>query len=338
MDRLTQSVLVTLVGGALVGLTASGRFALYVKTGFGPLLLAAGITLMIVGAMSVVVALRSGRRRQSAIPVTAAAPAGSGHAGPGDAGPGDGAPDHAGPGDGAPDHAGPGDAGPGDAGLDDASLDGPGSHTGHAEAGHDHDRSRAAWLLVLPVLALLLAPPALGADAVARTSGSQAMADTPPPVQQIVTGDGGYAPNDGLGKAATETVVNGQEVRTMTFPPLPAGKDPALPLKEFVQRALYDATGSVTAHRVTITGFIAPPGENFTGGYSIAQLIISCCAADARAIRVHVDGTPPFGENTWVTAVVTAYPGSGTAANEYVPSVSVASIGKRPQPADPYGR
>ena len=279
MDRLTQSVLVTLVGGALVALTVSGRFALYVKTGFGPLLLAAGGALMVVGAVSVVLALRPGRRRSSATPVAADA--------------------------------------------------------GH---GHDHDRSRAAWLLVLPVLALLLAPPALGADAVARTSGSQALADTPPPAEQIVTGDGGYAPNDGLGKAPTVTTVNGRQVVTLTFPPLPAGKDPAVPLKDFVQRALYDAAGSVTTRPVTITGFIAPPGDGFTDGYSIAQLIISCCAADARAVRVHVDGKPPYGENTWVTAVVAAYPGSGTAANEYVPSVSIASIGRRAQPADPYGR
>ena len=73
MDRLTQSVLVTLVGGALVALTASGRFALYVKTGFGPLLLAAGIALILVGAASVVLALRSHRRRPGAVAITTAA-------------------------------------------------------------------------------------------------------------------------------------------------------------------------------------------------------------------------------------------------------------------------
>jgi uncharacterized repeat protein (TIGR03943 family) len=280
MDRLTQSVLVTLVGGALVALTASGRFALYVKTGFGPLLMAAGIALMIVGAVSIVLALRRHR----------------------------------------------------------ADLSDRAAEPGTEAAGHDHDRSRAAWLLVLPVLALLLAPPALGADAVARTSGSQAVADAPPPDPQVVTGDGGYKPNDGKGKAATDTRVNGQQVRTMDFPPLPAGTNPAVTLKDFIQRALYDPTGSVTAHQVTITGFIAPAGDHFTDGYSIAQLIISCCAADARAIRVHVDGTAPFAANTWVTAVVTASPGSGTLANEYVPSVSVASISRRAQPADPYGR
>ena len=276
MDRLTQSILVALIGGALVALTVSGRFALYVKSGFGPLLLAAGITLMLVGIACVVLAVRSE----------------------------------------------------------------PVEHRRHA--GHDHDRSKAAWLLVLPVLALLLAPPALGTDAVARTAGSQAMAGAPPDPNgpdQIVTGDGGYKPNDGLGAAPSETVVDGQQVRTMAFPPLPAGKNPDVSLSEFVQRALYDPTGSVTTRTVTITGFIAPAGKTFSDdGYLIAQLIISCCAADARAIRVHVDGAAPFPEGTWVTAVVTAYPGSGTAANEYVPTAAIASITRRAQPDDPYGR
>jgi hypothetical protein len=55
-------------------------------------------------------------------------------------------------------------------------------------------------------------------------------------------------------------------------------------------------------------------------------------------MRVHVDGPPPFPENTWVRAVMTAYPGSGTLANEYVPTASVASIVKTGQPDDPYGR
>ncbi len=285
MDRLTQSVLVTLVGGALVALTASGRFALYVKSGFGPLLLAAGIALMLVGVACVVLAMRADGRAQAGAPATDQPRAGD----------------------------------------------------------HSHDHSRAAWLLVLPVLALLLAPPALGADAVARTSGSQAVADAPPPLDpngpdQVVTGDGGYKPNDGLGSAPSETTVDGQQVRTMTFPPLPTGSKPDVPLSEFVQRALYDPTGSVTAHPVTVTGFIAPAGKNFDDGYLIAQLIISCCAADARAVRVHVDGAEPFAAGTWVTAVVTAYPGSGTLANEYVPTVAVASITKRVQPKDPYGR
>jgi uncharacterized repeat protein (TIGR03943 family) len=297
VDRLTQSVLVALVGGALVGLTASGRFALYVKTGFGPLLLAAGVALLLVGLLSAVLAVRADREPDSRIGAV---------------------------------------SGPGPRPDRDRAVGGD----SRAEPGHSRDRSRAAWLLVIPVLALLLAPPALGADAVARTSGSQALAGAPPPApaDQVVTGDGGYKPNDGLGKAATETTKDGQDVYTMDFPPLPAGANPAVPLKEFVQRALYDPTGSVSKHPVTVIGFIAPAGENFTDGYSIAQLIISCCAADARAIRVHVDGPPPFPENTWVRAVITAYPGSGTLANEYVPTASVASIVKTPQPDDPYGR
>lgn len=303
MDRLTQSVLVALVGGALVGLTASGRFALYVKTGFGPLLLAAGIVLLLVGIAGVALAVSADRRTRRVVPTASS----GGHGEGADGGALDGDAAH------VPDVAAPDD----DHGHD-----------------HDHDRSRPAWLLVIPVLALLLAPPALGADAVARTSGSQALPGAVPSAADIVTGDGGYAPNDGSGSAPD----NGSMLGTIAFPPLPAGAAPAVPLKDLVQRALYDATGSVSRHPVTVTGFIAPAGEDFTDGYSIAQLVISCCAADARAVRVHVEGTAPFAENTWVTAVLTAYPGSATLDNEYVPTVAVASIQRSAQPDDPYGR
>jgi len=321
VDRLTQSVLVTLVGGALVALTVSGRFALYVKSGFGPLLLAAGIALAVVGIACAVLAVRADAhhradaRHQAEKPTTTATLDTTRVLATADV------------------HA----TEPAD--KTDATAD-QSPTPGHA--GHDHDRSRAAWLLVLPVLALLLAPPALGADAVARTAGSQAMAGAPLPdpngPDQIVTGDGGYKPNDGLGPAPTQTTVNGRQVTTIDFPALPAGKNPDVTLSEFIQRALYDANGSVSRRTVTVTGFIAPAGKDFTGGYSIAQLIISCCAADARAIQVHVDGHAPYPANTWVTAVVTAYPGSGTSDNDYVPTVSVASITQRAQPGDPYGR
>ena len=62
------------------------------------------------------------------------------------------------------------------------SLDEQGGHSelggadthGHGGAdahGHYHSTSKAPWLILLPVLVLLLvAPPALGADAVARNA------------------------------------------------------------------------------------------------------------------------------------------------------------------------
>ncbi len=186
--------------------------------------------------------------------------------------------------------------------------------------GHVHS-SRAPWLIMAPILVLLLAPPALGADAVSRASGSQAIAGVQPVSAQVVTGDGGYAPNDGSGSAPTGGASGG-----LLFPALPDAQDPPLALKATVLRALYDSAGSVTKRAVTVIGFITPPGAGFSDGYSIARISISCCAADANALQLHVAGTAPYPANTWVQAVLTAIPGSGTQANNYVPSVTVTSV------------
>ncbi|MET0187987.1 MAG: TIGR03943 family protein, partial [Pseudonocardia sediminis] len=85
---------------------------------------------------------------------------------------------------------------------------------------HDHDRSHAPWLLLLPVLVIALgAPPALGADAVNRTSGG--------------------------------TVRSGD-----LSPPLPGGTL-ALGLGEVVDRAVWDEQRSVAGREVVVTGFLA---------------------------------------------------------------------------------
>lgn len=276
MDRLTQSILLVLIGGVLTVLELSGRFMLYVKAGIGPLLLAGGIVLVVVGVASTTLAMRD-RIRQAR-------------------------------------------ASAAEADAHDVPLgDGPPDDLGDA---HDGERTWAAWLLLLPVLAVLLLPPALGADAVARDAGSQALSGPPPEARPATEGSAGTGADDGF---------------VIHFPPLAAGKNPAVPLKEFVQRALY-APDSLVDTPVTVTGFVARAAYGYSGGYSLARMIISCCAADARAMQIQIEGSPPFPENTWVTAVVTVQPGSGTLANGYVPTATVASIAQVEEPADPYER
>jgi uncharacterized repeat protein (TIGR03943 family) len=226
-----------------------------------------------------------------------------------------------------------------------APADSPEKHINEDAHGHSHGRSRAPWLILAPVLVLLVtAPPALGADAVARNGGSQALkgledvASTSAVGSNEGAGGGGsdgYAFNDGSGKAVG-TKNFAKQRPTMQFPDLPAGTDPAIGLKEFVMRALYDADDSVSANNVTVTGFIAPAGDGYTSGYSIARMVVSCCAADASPMRIHVDGTPPYPENTWVTAVVQAQAGTASQDNDYVPAVDVSKISQTSEPSDPY--
>lgn len=138
MNRDTQSVLLLLVGGALVRISVDDTYLRYVKGWLQPGLIAAGVVL-------VVIALVSLWREHLADPAHRPATGAAG-------GPAPGAADAAPPAVPAADGADPGAA---------------------EVAGHDHGHGgpRVAWLLLLPVLAIfVVAPPALGSYAAARGS------------------------------------------------------------------------------------------------------------------------------------------------------------------------
>lgn len=307
MNKTTQSVLIAVLGGLMISITVSGRYTSYVKPSYGPLLIISGIVLILVGVLSIIVGIRSDlvadRAREAelvAFGVTVGSPESSQH------------------------HA-----------HDADEFD---SH------GHSHDRSRAPWLILAPILVLLLlAPAALGADAVARNAGSQALiglngvAPASGAGADVGAGGsaGGYAPNDGSGHGMGTKAFASQRP-TMSFPALPAGKDPTLTIKDFVMRALYDGGGSVSNNDITVIGFIAPAGDGYAGGFSLARMTISCCAADASPMRLHVVGTATYPSNTWVTAVVSAQAGTASAENDYVPTVDLTSMTQISQPPDPY--
>ena len=59
MNKETQSIVVTLLGGLLVSITLSGRFTSYVRPGFAPLLLIGGGILVVVGVLSLILAIRA---------------------------------------------------------------------------------------------------------------------------------------------------------------------------------------------------------------------------------------------------------------------------------------
>jgi len=320
MNTETQSIVVALLGGLLVSITLSGRFTSYVKPGFAPLLLIGGGILVAVGVGSLILAItadvkadRTRKLAASAAVAEQAAPV----AGGAEATPTDVPPVH----------------------VDD--HDAHASDDAHAAAdahGHDHSTSKAPWLILVPVLVLLLvAPPALGADAVARNASSQGLAGydvvsrEQSGSQDASGGGGGYKFNDGSGSA---TDSSGSR-RTMHFPAL-EGTNPSVTIKDFVLRALYDADNSVQDTPVTVTGFIAPAGEGYTDGYTIARMVISCCAADANPMQLHVAGDPPFPDNTWVDAVVTVVADTATLDNGYVPTVTLTTATTVGQPDDPY--
>jgi uncharacterized repeat protein (TIGR03943 family) len=161
-----------------------------------------------------------------------------------------------------------------------------------------HHGDRVGWLLLVPVLAVLLAPPpALGSFGVDRSASA------------VSVGGGGH-----------------------TYDPLPPGGPHPLTLREFDERAV-DASGASFAGRpVTLTGFVARPQDGT--GFRLARFQISCCAADAVAAVVRViDTTPPApARDTWLTVIGTF---SGIGADG-IPELNATSTQPLPAPVDPY--
>jgi uncharacterized repeat protein (TIGR03943 family) len=140
---------------------------------------------------------------------------------------------------------------------------------GHGDDGHGHAHEpRVGWLLILPVLGLLLvAPPALGSDA-ASQSGS---------VLSAQSSDSDY-------------------------PPLPAGDPVDVGLLDYASRAVFDGGKSLTGRNLRLTGFVTPGPD---GQLMLARMVLSCCAADGRPIKVGLSGEAPAGvaADTWVQVV-----------------------------------
>lgn len=172
MNRQAQAAVLFLVGAAVLHAGFTDLYLRYVKAGLRPLLLAAGVVL-IVAALATVWYERRGAKASQAE-------------------------DHDGHGHG--NVAGEGDDG-----------------HGH---GHAHREPRIAWLLVLPLFALILvAPPALGSYS-AMHAGTALQAP-------------------------------------LAYPSLPATDPLPLGVVDYAGRAAYDHGRTLAHRRVEVTGFVA---------------------------------------------------------------------------------
>ena len=135
----------------------------------------------------------------------------------------------------------------------------------HDHGGKSHREPMVGWLIIAPVLGLLLvAPPAMGAFA---------------------AGQSGTA----LSTAAESD-----------FSPLPSGDDVvALTMLDYASRAVFDKGRSLGDRKVRLTGFLVTGAD---GKPMLARMILSCCAADARPIKVGFAGSGPTGlaDDSWV--------------------------------------
>jgi uncharacterized repeat protein (TIGR03943 family) len=138
------------------------------------------------------------------------------------------------------------------------------------EGHHHHGLPRAAWLLLVPVFALLVVdPPALGADAAQRQSPVAARPVNP-------QGQGVRLP----GNDNTATPV-------------------ALPVRDYAVWAVWEKE-SMRGRTFQLTGFVTPGRE---GRWYVSRIGLTCCVADGTAFLVEVHGQPAPPKNQWVQVV-----------------------------------
>ncbi|WP_432992432.1 TIGR03943 family putative permease subunit [Dactylosporangium sp. CA-233914] len=172
----------------------------------------------------------------------------------------------------------------------------------HAEHhDHAHGRFEPSWLVVAPVFALLLvAPPALGSYAASR------------------------------GGSALEAAAGSD------FPPLPAGDPVRVSLLEYASRAVFDQGRSLRGRDVTLSGFIVADGDR----RYLTRMIITCCAADARPVKVGLAGDVPPGTaaDSWleVTGTYTDRTDPDPVDGQPIPYVTVTAAHAIPAPKQPY--
>ncbi|MDQ1659625.1 MAG: hypothetical protein QOD41_4708, partial [Cryptosporangiaceae bacterium] len=135
-----------------------------------------------------------------------------------------------------------------------------------ADDGHDHGGRApwSGWLFGIPMAVILLVPP--------------------PPL-------GSYAAN--------RTGATVPRPASLRFAPLRSGGIVALLVRDYAARATWDQGRTLSGRTVRLSGFAVPQAG---GGWYLARATLTCCAADARTVKVEVDGSrSSFATDAWVT-------------------------------------
>ncbi|MFJ3202442.1 TIGR03943 family putative permease subunit [Streptomyces sp. NPDC086989] len=168
--------------------------------------------------------------------------------------------------------------------------------------GHDHGHghggaTHVAWLLAVPALTLMfVAPPALGSYTASR---------------------------DGAAARVEHSAYKD---------PLPDAPIAPLALEEFIGRSV-NGPETLRGRKVRLLGFVSA-GKGPDSWY-LNRLKLSCCAADARTLRVEVHGAEAPDDDSWVE-VTGVWRGDQVAAENPVPTMEVDAVKPVGQPLNPY--
>lgn len=152
------------------------------------------------------------------------------------------------------------------------------------------------WLLAAPLVVLIaIAPTSLGAAAAQRSEPLT-------PTEQA-------APEEGI-----------EEIDDSRGPV-------EMRVYEFLSRALWDDTGSLTDKQIVLEGIVVND-PSIPDGFRLTRFAVNCCAADGLPLQVGIHGvTEQFDDDTWVRAtIVWRPPPEGGYQAEGAPEVVEADI------------
>ncbi|NUT27072.1 MAG: TIGR03943 family protein [Streptomyces sp.] len=273
MNRQAQSAVLFLLGASLLHAGTTDLYLRYVKAGLRPLVLAAGAVLIAAAVATVWYERKRARReKRTAAQAGALAEVRTG------------------------------------AQAEAQTAEQPHEQTHqhpHAQdAAHPrprpHPEPRVAWLLVLPLFALILvAPPALGSYSATRT-----------------------------GTALQEP---------LAYPALPAADPLPLSVVDYAGRAVYDHGRTLHNRRVQLTGFLALDHD---GTPYLVRMALNCCAADAQPVKVALTGQVPpvLQPDTWlrITGTYTPRRAEDPVNGGPIPFIEVTEAKPVTAPKDPY--
>lgn len=260
MNRQAQAGVLFLLGVAVLHAGTTDLYLRYVKAGLRPLLLAAGAVLIVTAAATLWYERRAARERKAAEE------------------PGSPLAETETPDPAQADHG----------------------HHGHHDGHAAHREPRIAWLLVLPLFALILvAPPALGSYSAMRTGTA---------LQQ-----------------------------PWGYPKLPAAGPLRLNVVDYAGRAVYDHGRTLRGREVKLTGFLA---LDHSGAPYLVRMALNCCAADAQPVKIGLSGRipPVLQPDTWleVTGHYTPHRTKDPVNGGTIPYLDITQARPVPVPHDPY--
>lgn len=174
-------------------------------------------------------------------------------------------------------------------------------HEDHADDGHGHHGlPRAAWLLLIPIFALLVVdPPALGAAAAQRQSPVASK-----PIQP---------------KSNSWLADN------------PQGGPVNLAVRDYAVWAVWEKE-SMKGRAFSLTGFVTPAKN---GTWYVTRMGLTCCVADATAFMVEARGQAAPPKNQWVT-VTGEWAEPSKRVDGDVAALTIDSVKSVTAPANPY--